>query len=172
MYKERPRIPILSTSTDKWLDWISYLLLFFLIAYPIYKFSSLPETIPAHMNIEGQVDRYSSKEMIWILPGVGFFLFIMLTILLRFPHIYNYPVKITKQNADRVYMAGIRFMRIIRLWIMIVLILVIVSFIRIATGVTTNADTWLLPMILLLVLGLLVFSLVKMFNIKKQDNSK
>jgi uncharacterized membrane protein len=170
MYKERPRIPIQSTSTDKWLDWISYFLLFFLIAYPIYFYSSLPDTIPAHMNIEGQVDRYGSKETIWVMPAVGLFLFIMLTILLRFPHIYNYPVKVTQQNAGRIYKSGISFIRIVRLWMVIVLIIVIISFIRMATEINKNSDTWLLPVIMLLALGMLVFSVVRFFNIKKQDN--
>ena len=169
MYKERPRIPIQSTSTDKRLDWISYFLLFFLIAYPIYFYSSLPETIPAHMNTEGQVDRYGSKDTIWIMPAVGLFLFIMMSILLRFPHIYNYPVKITQQNAGRVYKSGVRFLRIVRLWVVIVLIIVDISFVRLAKGTNMNSDNWLLPVILLLALGLLVFSIVRFVNIK-QDN--
>jgi uncharacterized membrane protein len=170
MYKERPRIPVQTTSTDKWLDWISYFLLFFLIGYTIYFYSSLPDTIPAHLNIEGQVDYYDSKETIWVLPAVGLFFFILLTILLRFPHIYNYPVKITVQNAGRIYASGVRFIRIVRLWMMIVLIIVIISFIRMAKGINKNSDTWLLPVILLLALGLLIFSVVRFFNIRKQDN--
>jgi uncharacterized membrane protein len=171
MYKERPRIPIQSTPTDKWLDWISYFLILILIAYPIYFYFSLPVTVPAHLNIEGEIDRYGSKETILLMPAVGLFLFIMLTILLRFPHIYNYPVKVTGENAVRIYTSGVRFIRIVRLWMMIVLIIVIVSFVRMATGNTIKSDKWLLPLILLLALGLLVFSVVRFFNIKKQDNS-
>lgn len=170
MYKERPRILLQSTTTDKWFDRISYLLLLILIAYPVYFYFALPDTVPTHLNINGEIDGYGSKETILLMPAVGLFLFIMLIILLRFPHIYNYPVKVTPQNAVRMYTSGVRFLRIVRLWIMIVLIIVIVSFIRMATGVNKDSDKWLLPLILLLAFGLLVFSLVRFFNIKKQDN--
>ena len=122
------------------------------------------------MNIEGQVDHYGSKETIWVMPAVGLFLFIMITILLRFPHIYNYPLKITEQNAGRIYKSGVRFLRVVRLWMVIVLIIVDISFVRLAVGTNRNTDNWLLPVILLLALGLLVFSIVRFVNIRKQDN--
>ena len=167
MYKERPRIQILPTTTDKWLDVISYLLLILLIAYPVYSYASLPNTIPVHMNIAGEVDRYGSKAIILLLPAVGVFQFILLTILLRYPHIYNYPGKVTEQNALIVYTAGLRFMRIIRLWALIILILVTVSFIRVALNRQENSERWLVPVVFLSSVVLIIYVLIKFMRIKK-----
>lgn len=64
MYKERPRIQIQQTSIDRWLDGDSFLLLIFLIAFPVCFYSSLPDKIPDNMNIIRDVDRYGSEAII------------------------------------------------------------------------------------------------------------
>lgn len=39
-----------------------------------YLYTDLPETVPTHWNIEGQIDDWGSKSMLWIIPFVTGFL--------------------------------------------------------------------------------------------------
>ena len=59
--------------------------------------------IPGHYNIVGEIDKYSSKNSIWILIVVQILLFTMMSVLERFPNIWNTGVKITEENQERVY---------------------------------------------------------------------
>ncbi|EEA85012.1 hypothetical protein CLOHIR_01372 [Peptacetobacter hiranonis DSM 13275] len=59
--------------------------------------------IPGHYNIAGEIDKYSSKNSIWILIVVQILLFTMMSVLERFPNIWNTGVKITEENRERVY---------------------------------------------------------------------
>ncbi len=46
-----------------------------LVLLPILFINKLPDTIPVHFNLLGEPDRYGSKNSIWALPAIGFFLF-------------------------------------------------------------------------------------------------
>ena len=59
--------------------------------------------IPGHYNIAGEIDKYSSKNSIWILIVVQILLFTMMSVLERFPNIWNTGVQITEENRERVY---------------------------------------------------------------------
>ena len=167
MYNERPRIQIQQTSTDRWLDAISYLLLTFLIAYPVYLYSSLPEPSAVHADISRHLSSYKSKEIILILPTLGAFLFIMLTILLRYPHLYNYPEKITEENVLSVYTGGIRFMRIMRIWVLFIFILIVRGSMGIALNRQDDFLKWILPIVFLFTAMLIIYVFIKLLRIKK-----
>lgn len=64
---------------------------------------NIPDMIPGHYNIVGEIDKYSSKNSIWILIVVQILLFTMISVLERFPNIWNTGVQITEENRERVY---------------------------------------------------------------------
>jgi uncharacterized membrane protein len=167
MYNERPRIQIQQTSIDRWLDAISYLLLTFLVAYPVYLYSSLPEPAAVHADISRRLSSYKSKEIILILPTLGVFLFIMFTILLRYPHLYNYPEKITAENALGAYTGGIRFMRIMRIWVLFIFILIVRGSMGIALNRQDDFLKWILPIVFLFTAMLIIYVFFKLMRIKK-----
>ncbi|MHB8131723.1 MAG: DUF1648 domain-containing protein [Mobilitalea sp.] len=63
----------------------------------------LPEKIPGHFNALGEIDRWGSKKEIIILPIIGGFLYIMLTVFAFLPKTWSLPVKITKENKEVLY---------------------------------------------------------------------
>ena len=67
----------------------------------IVYWSKLPDTVPIHFNIKGEADGWGSKYTLIILPiiAVGFYAF--LTMMESKPHFFNFPVKITEQNAQQ-----------------------------------------------------------------------
>ncbi|MCB0639042.1 MAG: DUF1648 domain-containing protein [Lewinella sp.] len=107
----RPKIPIPTDETDRLLDRLGWLALLVMIALPAYYFNALPEVIPRHFNLQGEPDGYGSKWMIWLLPAVGAAMFFGLRALYPYPHLYNYPVEISPENAERQYRGGVKLVR-------------------------------------------------------------
>lgn len=50
--------------------------------YLAFIWNQLPETVPMHWNIKGEIDRYGSKNQLWLttfmIAGIGYFLFLVL----------------------------------------------------------------------------------------------
>jgi len=68
-----------------------------------FYWSSLPDSIPVHFNFTGEPDRIGSRsellEFQFLIAGV----YMLLTVVSRFPRWYRYPCKITVENAARQY---------------------------------------------------------------------
>jgi len=72
---------------------------------PIVQFwGVLPDRIPIHFGLGGQPDALGDKVTIWIVPAVAAIIFVVLTAVSRYPHTFNYPVRITEENARRQYL--------------------------------------------------------------------
>ena len=66
--------------------------------------ASLPDTIPIHFNLKGTPDGYGKKLNLLITPLVSTVIYIGMTIINRYPHLFNYPVKINEKNAVEQYL--------------------------------------------------------------------
>ncbi len=73
--------------------------------------SSIPNTIPTHFDIYGQPNAYGSKAMLLIYPGVALGITLLFQILCHYPWLFNFPVRITHENALRQYGRGRRLLR-------------------------------------------------------------
>jgi hypothetical protein len=60
---------------------------------------ALPQSIPVHFGFSGQPDAWGDKAAIWILPVVAVVFDAIWVVLANYPHTFNYPVRITEENA-------------------------------------------------------------------------
>ncbi|MBC8004701.1 MAG: DUF1648 domain-containing protein [Verrucomicrobia bacterium] len=150
--KGRSRIKIELTITDKVIELIGWLSLLAIWVLAITSYSNLPDTIPIHYDGTGQIDRFGNKINILTLPLIATILFVGITIANRFPHIFNYPIKITEENTFRQYSNITRMNRYLKL-----IFVIIFGFIAYNTIESTNSlGFWFLP----LTMGLLFTSLI------------
>jgi uncharacterized membrane protein len=59
----------------------------------------VPTIVPTHFGPAGIADAWGSKESLFLLPAVAVGLYLLMTVLARFPNLYNYPWRITEQNS-------------------------------------------------------------------------
>lgn len=121
----RPKIDVLLSKSDIITEVLGWILLFLMWCYVLFVYSKLPEIIPTHFSFSGKADAYGSKSSIFTLPILGLVIFVLLTILNRFPHIFNYPVTITEDNALQQYKMGTRVLRYLKLIIAIIFLTII-----------------------------------------------
>ena len=131
---DRPKITVPYETIDTIVELINFTLLILIWIYPIMVYSDLPDTIPTHLNAQGEPDDFGSKATVWILPAIGTFTFFLIFILNRFPHIHNYMVNITEENALKNYRFSTRIMRFVNLFCMILFGVIMYEIIRTAQG--------------------------------------
>jgi uncharacterized membrane protein len=145
---ERPKIKIVLTSFDKILEILSWTAIVAIWYHTIIHFTKLPDIIPNHYNFAGQVDSYGSKYNILALPILATLLFIGMTILNKFPHLFNYPTPITSDNAFKLYTSATRLLRILKFMLVMIFGFIAFQSINIANGKTNSLGAWFLPLIL------------------------
>lgn len=99
----RPRLEIPRSPLENTLTVLSVLGLIFAFYLLFQYLPNLPDIVPTHYNFSGQIDSWGSKYTLAILPGAALFVFLMLTILERYPHVYNYPFPLTQKNVRTQY---------------------------------------------------------------------
>lgn len=152
----RPKFNIPRTPVELLLQVVAFAGLVMVFFFVIQSWSALPDIIPTHFNAAGQVDSRGSKSTLLILPATITFLYLMLTILEYFPHTYNYPFRITPQNAERQYLLA----RLLLTWMKAELALIMAylqwGWIQTALGRSEGLNILFLPVILIVVFGTLV----------------
>lgn len=96
-----PRVQEDKSSFERTLRIASMVGVVFLFFLVVVYWTQLPDSIPSHYNAAGKPDSWSGKGSLLILPTVGLVIYIGLSILTRFPHLYNFPWKITEENKER-----------------------------------------------------------------------
>ena len=115
-----------ANGVDKVLEIFALSMILAMIIVPLILYSRLPERIPSHYNVSGEIDSYSNKISVFILPIICLLVvYLPITILQRFPHTFNFPVKVTERNADSLYVIGIRIIRYIKLLVIVIFVLLL-----------------------------------------------
>jgi uncharacterized membrane protein len=148
--EKRPRIKIALNYHDIIVEWIGWGLLAVIWFVAVYGYVYLPETIPVHFDLAGKPDGYGDKITILFIPLLTTILMVGMTILNNYPHIFNYPVKITEHNVVRQYRSATRLIRWLKLFIALIFCIILLSIYSSALDEQTNAMQWMIPMITLL----------------------
>lgn len=131
---DRPKISVPNEPIDTIVELVNITLLLLIWVYALYSYGDLPAEIPTHFNGAGQADDFGSKQTIWLLPAISTFMFLLLFILNKFPHIHNYMVNITEENALKNYRLSTRLVRFINLFCLILFALIIYEIVSVAKG--------------------------------------
>ena len=167
MKTNRPRIAVPFEPMDVVIDLISVSILVLMIIYTSVSYSELPEIIPSHFNGKGEVDGHSNKLFLWMLPALGLITFVGLFILNKYPHLHNYMVNITEENALKNYRFSTRILRFSNLFVMIILGVVTYAIIQSANGTLFKLGSWFMPTVIGISVLLPIFILVYKRNINK-----
>lgn len=158
--EKRPKIAIELTITDQIGEWLGWILLFASWILAAYAYVVLPETIPTHFNMTGEPDGYGSKISLVLLPLLSTVTFVGMTFLNRKPEIFNYPAKITPDNAAFHYRNATRMIRWLKLSIVLIFLMILVAMYASALIGESQFVKWLVPAILLLTFVPLIIYLV------------
>ncbi|RDI47988.1 DUF1648 domain-containing protein [Falsibacillus pallidus] len=134
------------------------------IFYTLLSWGDLPPRIPTHFNAAGEVDGMGSKGSIWALPVIGLILWIGLTILENYPHVYNY-INLTKETAERQYKNAVLMVNILKNLIIVLFSYLTWVGIQIGKGHQEGLGIWFLPVFLVLILGTVIFFIVRSVRI-------
>lgn len=143
--KNRPKISVKLSRIDILFEILGVVCLFGLWLIPTLYYPDLPETIPTHFDGKGNPDAYGGRLSIFEMPVIATVLFVGLTVLNRFPHIFNYPVEITAENAPRQYQMATEMIRLLNLSMVLIFGFITWQTIQTALGNAEGLGKWVIP---------------------------
>lgn len=152
---KRPKLEIPHELIDWCLEVTALFFMIFCIVFTLIHWNQLPERIPTHFNILGEADGYGDKASLLAILPISLLIYLSMTILGRFPNVYNYMVKITEENAERQYRLATRLMLVMKNEILLMFALIQLSILSAArSGVFSVRLPWG-PVYLVLIFGTL-----------------
>jgi len=103
MNRKRPILSLPYSPLEKGLETLSLILICLMWMYLSMSYSSLHGQIPTHFGFSGQADAWGEKSALFVLPAIGALLYVLFTVLARYPHLFNYPKEVTEANAPFLY---------------------------------------------------------------------
>lgn len=124
-------------------------------------YAALPASIPIHYGLAGNVDKFGPKNMIWILPIISSIIYVGLTILNRYPHLFNYLVPITPTNAAQQYTLATRLIRYIKFLVVLIFGHTVYLTMALGNGYDDNPSPWFMPLCILLLFATLIYYIIQ-----------
>lgn len=143
--EEGPEIKLDLTNTDKIFEILGWISLVAVWVFTITNYNNLPDIIPIHFNGAGQADGFGGKATILTLPIVSTILFTGMTVLNKFPHLFNHPTNITKENKLRLYTNATRLIRYLKLILVIIFGIIVFKTIQNVNGEADGLGNWFTP---------------------------
>lgn len=147
---QRPKLKLPLSSGDILLEMLAISLLLICWMFAIYGFSTLPDSIPVHFDITGKATRMGSKFNIFLNPLLSTILFIGMSVLNKYPHIFNYPYPITLENAEKQYRSASRLIRWLKFLVVALFLFIDLVILQAALNSTNIIPSWLFFFVLLL----------------------
>ena len=163
----RPILKIELETSDKIVYWLGVSACLALVILPFYFFPYLPEEVPRHFGSDGTPDAWGSRNYVFMMPFIGLILFVGMFFLSKVPHIYNYTVEITEENAAVQYKRSSRMIRVLNTAIILTFLYIEITTLRTALGKSEGLGGWFLPVFMMVMFGIPVAYLI--FSPKKSS---
>jgi uncharacterized membrane protein len=129
--------------------------------YLIIAWDKIPTSIPGHYNAAGEVDKMTNKSSSIILLIVGFIMFIGISIIEKFPQIWNTGVQVTEENRDKIYRILKSMSETMKL-----LVTLVFSYLSLQSTTGENLPPLFLPIYLSLMFGSITFFIIRLVKVK------
>jgi len=148
----RPKLAIPYTKCEVCCEIVSAFVLIGTAIYLAVVWAKLPAQVPVHFNIMGQPDRWGNPNGVILLFGVLFALYAGISVIERFPHVYNYPFGLTPQNVHRQYQLARELLILIKTEIVCSFAFIQFGIVNVAQGRSRNLGLWCIPAMIVAIL--------------------
>lgn len=152
---------IKNNKIDNTMEVICLVLLVGIVLYLAINWSDIPDKVPMHYDLAGNIDRWGGKEELLILPIMSWIMYLFMTVIEQFPKIWNTGVTVTGENQIRVY-------RVLKYMLKSLKLIVVADFVfmDIQAIMGRNLPGWFTPVFLTVIFGDLIFWIVKLGRVK------
>jgi uncharacterized membrane protein len=170
---QRPKLKIKLTWVDYTVEIFSFLVVLLTCILFAILWIKAPQIVPIHYNMTGVADSYGSKSSLISLFVTSIIIYIGMTVLNRYPHIFNFPVLVTSSNAYSLYKIAKRMLSVVKLLVCIMFLYLIYYELKVVLNPSMSAQGSNSEFIIVMGVSIfclffsMIFSIVKMYKASK-----
>ncbi|MFD0954297.1 DUF1648 domain-containing protein [Virgibacillus natechei] len=168
--KDQSNIKVSASTWEKLFHFFAFIVIIVMFVYAIVMFNRLPDEVPIHFNAAGEADNWGGRGSIFMLPLLSLPMFMLLFFLGKAPHIHNYPVKVTEQNAPKLYRESRLLLAAMNFEMVAIFALITWEMAHTAQGNATMG-VWMIVLITIAPLATIGYFLLRMNRLKKELTS-
>ncbi len=162
----RPELALPPTAGERIAEIIGGVLISAFVVFAAVVVPRLPETVPVHFGADGRADAWGAPSSLLLLPALGVVLYLGLSVLQRYPQIYNYPTIVTRENAAALYRTGRQFVLGAKLFVTMTFAIIFYGSVSPALGGREVLGPWFLPAVLVSLAALLGVFIARMLRVR------
>lgn len=113
----------------------------------ILHYGALPDKVPTHFNISGEIDGYSGKSTLWVLMGIGWVVWFLMALPDFFPKLWSTSITVKPQYEAKLRSWSKTFMHFTQLFIA-----ALFSFMTIWMPTGKDYPVWFMPVVIAVIL--------------------
>ncbi len=157
----QPRLSIPKDQIDYILIGIGLIGVATMVGLTAFYYGQLPDQIPTHFNAAGQPDSYGEKSTLWFLVIAGIVIYSLILLVNRSPHLVNYSVPITDENAPRQYHNLQRMNRSMAAIISLCIAYIVYAVIEMSLGDRESLGPWFVLLFIGIIFGIIGYYLYR-----------
>jgi uncharacterized membrane protein len=161
-----PGSSIPRTPFERVLQLATVAVLMILMGYAVAVWGKLPARVPVHFAASGIPDAWGPSSSLMVLPILGVVLFVVLTVLERFPRLGKHRVALARENAEALQRLGRQLVLTVKLTTTAVLAYIFWASTRVALGEMRGLHAWFFPGMLAVLGATLVVFVPRMVRLR------
>ncbi len=139
-----------NTRLQKNVGLATWLVVAAMLGFVLLRWPGLPQQVPLHYNLAGEIDRWGSKTEMLLCPAICLAAVLLLSTCLRLPKLWNLPVRPTAENKEQLY----SMTKTMLLWLRLEMALVF-FYLNVSILLLQKISLWYLPITLGVIFGTL-----------------
>jgi len=126
--------------------------------------AALPQRIPTHFDASGQPNGWGSPAALWLLPGIGWALYLLITLVSMFPAAFNFPVRVSAANRAQLEALTQRMLAWVKLELACLFLYIQFSILESVRQGQSRLNPWFMPVFMAAVFGTVIVHGIAVFR--------
>jgi uncharacterized membrane protein len=126
--------------------------------------SRLPDRIPTHFDAAGKPNGWGSPSMLIVMPVIALAIYLLMSVVARFPSAFNYPVRVTPENLTRLQAVTLDMLAWLKTELACMFAVLQWAIIRSARSGEGHLLSAILPVSILIIFGTVGWHIVALFR--------
>ena len=133
------------------------------VVYLFLAWGSIPDRVPGHYNALGEVDHWSGKNRLIVLPIISWLIFGFITLVERYPQIWNTGITVTEQNRERVYRLLKNLIALVKMYVLLMF-----ASLTVLSSLALNLPMWYILAFLVALFGTIAVCIVQLNRLRRE----
>lgn len=131
-------------------------------AYAVFGPNHLPARIPTHFNAAGQPDGWGVPAMLWLMPAVATFIYLLMTLVARYPAAFHFPVRTGPAARGQLETIALEMLSWLRAEVVCLFVWIQYQTIQFARSGQGALSPFFLPCVLVVIFGTILWHISAM----------